>query len=68
MDKLVPVMYDDGYEYSQTVAAGDVLTPEEINQLFSSFTYDKGASILFMLESTVGENKFKEGLIVKIKL
>lgn len=57
-------MYDDGYDYSQTVAASNIVTPDEINQLFSSFTYDKGSSLLIMLEATVGEDKFRDGLIV----
>jgi aminopeptidase N len=57
-------MYDDGYDYSQNVAQTDILTPAEINRLFNSFTYDKGSSILFMLESTVGYDNFRDGLRV----
>jgi len=57
-------MYDDGYDCSQNVAQTDILTPAEINSLFNSFTYDKGSSILFMLESTVGYDNFRDGLRV----
>lgn len=56
-------MYDDGYDYSQTVAS-EAVTPDEISSLFSSFTYDKGSSLLFMLEATVGEVNFRDGLRV----
>lgn len=56
-------MYDDGYESSQPVSV-DVSNPDQINSLFSSITYDKGSSLLFMLESTVGEINFRDGLRV----
>ncbi len=64
VDKLVPVMYDDGYTNSQTVSA-QALTSAEINSLFNSFTYDKGSSLLFMLEETVGKDNFRDGLRVR---
>ena len=63
-EKTIPVMYDDGYDSSQNVAQTTILTPAEINSLFNSFTYDKGSSILFMLESTVGYDNFRDGLKV----
>ena len=56
-------MHDDGFDYSRNVASA-VNRPEEISGLFNTFTYDKGASILFMLESAVGEVNFKDALIV----
>lgn len=62
-DTLVPVMYDDGYESSHPVSV-DVTNPDQISSLFSSITYDKGSSLLFMLESTVGEINFRDGLRV----
>lgn len=62
---LVPVMYDDGYASSHPVSV-DVLNPDEISALFSSITYDKGSSLLFMLESTVNETNFRDGLRVFI--
>lgn len=60
-DKLVPVMFDDGFEASQPVYL-PVNDPNEITNLFSSITYDKGAAVLFMLESTVGFDNFRDGL------
>ena len=58
-------MYDDGFQTSYPVSA-EVNTPAEINSAFGSITYSKGASILRMLESTVGEANFREGLNVKL--
>jgi aminopeptidase N len=60
---LIPVMFDDGFESSQPVYV-EVNDPNQIGSLFSSITYDKGASLLFMLESTVGEINFRDGLRV----
>lgn len=60
---LVPVMYDDGYESSHPVSV-EISNPENIGSLFSSITYDKGCAVLRMLESTVGEVEFKNGLRV----
>ncbi len=59
-------MYDDGFESSQPVFE-DVNDPSEINNLFDSITYDKGSALLFMLESTVGSQNFRDGLRVRKK-
>jgi aminopeptidase N len=59
----IPVMYDDGVKSSSPIAA-NVNTPAEINSAFSSITYDKGSSLLRMLEDTVGPQNFQEGLRV----
>jgi aminopeptidase N len=63
----IPVMYDDGFQTSYPVSA-EVNTPAEINSAFGSITYSKGASILRMLESTVGESNFREGLNVNMPI
>ena len=63
----IPVMYDDGFQTSYPVSA-EVNTPAEINSAFGSITYSKGASILRMLESTVGEANFREGLNVNMPI
>ncbi|KAG5887715.1 hypothetical protein JTB14_020018 [Gonioctena quinquepunctata] len=39
-----------------------VLTPDEITEIFDTISYSKGASILRMLETTVGEANFQEGV------
>jgi aminopeptidase N len=64
---MIPVMYDDGYEASHPVIA-DIKNPNEIASLFDSITYDKGCSLLFMLESTVTEAVFQNGLVVRLKI
>ena len=60
---LIPVMYDDGLASSQPVSV-EVTNPDNIGSLFSSITYDKGCAVLRMLESTVGEDNFRDGLRV----
>ena len=62
---MIPVMWDDGFMSSHPVYA-DVIQPEQINSIFDSITYDKGCSLLRMLESTVGETEFQNGLKVNI--
>ncbi|XP_057652415.1 glutamyl aminopeptidase-like isoform X2 [Diorhabda carinulata] len=39
-----------------------VLTPDQITAIFDSISYNKGASILRMLEATVGEKIFQRGV------
>ncbi len=39
-----------------------VNTPGEIDEIFDKISYDKGGSVLHMLESYVGEKAFREGL------
>jgi tricorn protease interacting factor F2/3 len=40
----------------------DVKTPAQIREIFDEISYEKGGSILRMLENYLGEEKFKEGL------
>ena len=60
---IVPVMYDDAFPSSHPVEA-NVVTPDQINNLFDSITYAKGQGVLRMLESVVTEEGFRLGLIV----
>lgn len=40
----------------------DVADPKQAAEMFDSITYDKGESILWMLESYVGAKKFQQGI------
>jgi puromycin-sensitive aminopeptidase len=40
----------------------DVSDPKQAAEMFDSITYDKGESILWMLESYVGAQKFQDGI------
>ena len=51
----------DGLENSHPIVQ-PVNNPSEINQLFDAISYSKGASIIRMLETYVGEEKFRDGL------
>lgn len=41
---------------------GDILKPEDINALFDSITYSKGAAVLRMLSEFITETVFSQGL------
>ena len=51
----------DGLENSHPIKQA-VKDPSEINQLFDAISYQKGASILRMLEQFLGPDKFRKGL------
>ena len=40
----------------------EVESPDQIREIFDAISYDKGASVLMMLEHYVGEQAFKKGL------
>lgn len=56
-------MFDDGIQ-STVPIENPVITSEQIGSVFNSITYNKGASVLRMLESTVGNENFRQGLNV----
>ena len=59
-------MYEDSFVNARTVV-GPVTTTVQINTAFDTITYNKGSSILRMLESAIGEENFRTGLIVSLK-
>lgn len=63
---VLPVMWDDAFTSSHPIEA-DVTTPDQINNVFDSITYNKGAAVLKMLEATVSNVVFQQGLKVCIK-
>lgn len=44
-----------------------VVSPEEANAMFDSLTYEKGASVLRMLEQYLGEEAFRQGVSTYLK-
>jgi aminopeptidase N len=56
-------MYEDGFEASLPLYQ-DIVNPSQIKSLLTQNKIGKGAALMFMLESVVGENNFKQGLRV----
>jgi tricorn protease interacting factor F2/3 len=44
-----------------------VKEPEEVEQLFDEISYSKGASVLRMIESYLGEEEFRKGIQIYLK-
>lgn len=59
---VLPAMWDDAKVSSHPIVVKNVTDAEEISSLFDSITYSKGASILRMLEKTVGSDRFRDAL------
>jgi aminopeptidase N len=64
-ESLLPAMYEDGFESSHPILGFSPSTVEAIS-IFDRVTYDKGAALLFMLESIVGEENLRNGLKVSL--
>jgi aminopeptidase N len=51
----------DAQKITRTIRA-EANTPDEINEMFDGITYEKGGSILHMVESYLGEDTFRQGV------
>ncbi len=51
----------DAQKVTRTIRA-EANTPDEINEMFDGITYEKGGSILHMVESYLGEETFRQGV------
>jgi len=51
----------DGLELTRAIRA-EANTRDEINEMFDGITYEKGGSILHMVESYLGEETFRQGV------
>ncbi|XP_075705846.1 glutamyl aminopeptidase [Rhinoderma darwinii] len=60
IDDLLPVMRDDALQSSHPIIVS-VSTPAEITSVFDAISYNKGASILRMLENWITPEKFQLG-------
>ncbi|KAB5528472.1 hypothetical protein PHYPO_G00140570 [Pangasianodon hypophthalmus] len=56
----------DAMNSSHPVSA-EVTDPEEVEEMFDSVSYEKGASLLLMLNETLGEEVFRKGVIEYLK-
>uniref|UniRef100_A0A4W5M483 Leucyl/cystinyl aminopeptidase n=1 Tax=Hucho hucho TaxID=62062 RepID=A0A4W5M483_9TELE len=57
-------MAKDSLNSSHPVSvSAQVTTPEQVSEMFDSITYEKGASLLLMLNSTLPDGQFRKGLI-----
>eukprot|EP00064_Thunnus_orientalis_P012145 superscaffoldBa00001824_g12179 len=57
---VLPVMVDDALLSSHPIIV-NVSTPAEITSVFDAISYNKGASILRMLEDWMGKDVFRDG-------
>lgn len=55
-------MAKDALNSSHPVSA-HVTTPEQVEEMFDSVSYEKGASILLMLNTSMPEDQFRKGII-----
>ncbi|XP_053386790.1 endoplasmic reticulum aminopeptidase 1-like [Mercenaria mercenaria] len=60
-ETLLNALFLDGLENSHPINL-QVDNPNQINELFDTITYDKGASIIRMLNKFLGDEVFKKGL------
>ncbi|XP_067278034.1 glutamyl aminopeptidase [Pseudorasbora parva] len=60
INDVFPVMVDDALLSSHPIIV-EVSSPAEITSVFDAISYNKGASILRMLEDLLGRDKFRDG-------
>ena len=58
---LHPVLELDATESSHAIVV-DVETPDEINSVFDTIAYSKGASVIRMMENFMGSQDFRRGI------
>jgi aminopeptidase N len=56
-------MFDDSIQKIVPIE-NPVYTSVQIGTIFNSITYDKGASVMRMIEATVGKTNFQQALNV----
>uniref|UniRef100_A0A4W5MUI9 Leucyl/cystinyl aminopeptidase n=1 Tax=Hucho hucho TaxID=62062 RepID=A0A4W5MUI9_9TELE len=57
-------MAKDSLNSSHPVSvSSQVTTPEQVSEMFDSVTYEKGASLLLMLNTTLPDGQFRKGLM-----
>ncbi|TKS69747.1 Aminopeptidase Ey [Collichthys lucidus] len=69
LNEITGVMSVDALASSHPLSSKeeDIMTPEDISQLFDSITYSKGAAVLRMLSEFITERVFSSGLQTYLK-
>ncbi len=65
-DTIADALSADEIESTHPISV-HVNTPGEIDEIFDNISYDKGGSVLHMLENAVGEKAFRDGLTLYLK-
>ncbi len=65
-DEQTPALKLDSLENTHPINV-KINHPDEIRTIFDNISYEKGASILFMLMQYIGEEKFRDGLRIYLK-
>uniref|UniRef100_A0A8L0DRD7 Aminopeptidase n=1 Tax=Oncorhynchus mykiss TaxID=8022 RepID=A0A8L0DRD7_ONCMY len=64
LEERFKAMAKDSLNSSHPVSvSAQVTTPEQVSEMFDSITYEKGASLLLMLNSTLPDGQFRKGLL-----
>jgi len=66
VDEMLAAKAADGAGTTRAVRM-DVESPEQINQVFDAIAYEKGASVLRMVESYVGAESFRRGMSAYVR-
>jgi puromycin-sensitive aminopeptidase len=59
-------MKEDCWQFTHPIRV-DIQEPEEADQVLDAITYSKGAAFLRMLESWLGEQRFRDGIRVYVR-
>lgn len=65
-DEQVPALKLDSLNSTHPIST-EIHHPDEIRTIFDNISYEKGASVLFMLLNYIGEDKFRDGLRIYLK-
>lgn len=65
-DTVAVALGADQYKSTHPISVS-VNTPAQINEIFDEISYEKGGSVLYMLEDYVGKDVFRKGLNLYLK-
>ena len=66
VDEQAPALKLDSLESTHPISV-KIRHPDEIRTIFDNISYEKGASVLFMLMQYIGETAFRDGLRLYLK-